>query len=382
MDDKRLAELGFDVERQKTAKKYSQEKLLVSVIESVFVIGILLLFAFSNFSSGLASWALGLANNSWFVVGLYMLPVMVFFSAFSLPFDYLRGYHLEHKYDLSNQNIGSWMMDQMKGFAISLIFGLVVVELIYFFLRTFPDYWWVFGWGFMTAFILFSAFIAPVLLLPLFFKSEELEDEELSAEIRELMQEAGVGISGIYKLMASEKTKKANAALAGLGSTRRVYLFDTLTENYGQDQILSIVGHEVGHHKYHHIPKLIFMNSGLYLASFFLADLVLGGLASSLGYSGISDIAFFPFFVLFIGLFSALVQPASNAISRVMENNADEYALDRVGKGESYARAFAKMTHQNLSVASPNPLVEFLLYSHPSPAKRVEKAHLWSSQPD
>src|SRR5262249_56776418 len=166
-------------------------------------------------------------------------------------------FRLEHRYNLSNQKLKPWLRDEVKGWLVGLGVATLLVELLYFTIRQFPLHWWFIAWGvFIGLFILFAQ-VAPVIFLPLFYKFQPLENEALRQRLVRLSEKAGTQVRGVYEWKLSEKSKKANAALTGLGATRRIILADTLLQNYSDDEIEPVLAHELGHHVHRHILKSI-----------------------------------------------------------------------------------------------------------------------------
>ncbi len=251
-----------------------------------------------------------------------------------------------------------------------------VLEVIYAALRAFPDTWWLWAAGFLLLFSILLTNLAPVLLMPLFNKFEPLGEEhtELVARLTRLVEEAGAPVRGVFKFDMSKRTKAANAALTGLGSSRRIILGDTLLQEFSPDEIETVLAHELGHHVNRDIPTGILIQGGITLTGLWLASLGLKAGVAVLGFQGVGDIAALPLFLLVMGAYGLLTMPLMNAYSRWREQRADEYALQLTHKGEAYASALTRLANQNLSEIEPEPWIEFLLYSHPSLGKRIKHA--------
>ena len=192
----------------------------------------------------------------------------------SFGLDY-SGFRLERRYQLSNQRLRAWLKDEAKSFLVTFVIAAVIVEMLYFAIRQFPEYWWLVAWAFFMGLFIAMAQLAPLILFPIFYKFEPLEDEELKSRLVKLSEQTGTRVRGVYKWHLSEKTKKANAALTGLGSTRRIILADTLLENYSNDEIEAVLAHELGHHVHKHILKSIGVQAGIALFGFWAANFVL-----------------------------------------------------------------------------------------------------------
>src|SRR5947209_2165505 len=193
---------------------------------------------------------------------IYLVLLLGISKALGIGLDYY-GFRLERGFKLSNQKFGSWLWDETKGFLVGLVLGTIVVELLYFTIRQWPQYWWMLAWVLFMGLFILLAQLAPVVLFPIFYKFEPLEDEELRRRLVVLGERAGTRVRGVYRWRLSEKSKKANAALTGLGNTRRIILADTLLDNYTPDEIEAVLAHELGHHAHKHILKSILVQAAI-----------------------------------------------------------------------------------------------------------------------
>src|SRR6266851_2954750 len=253
-------------------RKYNRIRRWLGIAE--FLVGLALLVVL--LMTGWTGWLRDLAyeggfQNYAFAVFIYVVILVLISKVLSLGMDYY-GYRLEQRYQLSNQKLRAWVSDEVKGFLVSCILAGLLVELLYFIIRQFPQHWWLLAWaGFLGVAVLLAQ-LAPVVLFPIFYKFEPLQDEELKLRLTRLGERAGTRVRGVYKWHLSEKSKKANAALTGLGNTRRIILADTLLQDYSADEIESILAHELGHHVHHHMLKGIVVNIGVTLLGFWAAS--------------------------------------------------------------------------------------------------------------
>jgi STE24 endopeptidase len=271
-----------------------------------------------------------------------------------------------------------WIWDESKGFLLSVVLGAVLVEMLYFIIRQFPEHWWVMAWlGFLGVAVLMAQ-LAPVVLFPIFYKFEPLQDEELKLRLVGLGERAGTRVRGVYKWHLSEKSKKANAALTGLGNTRRIILADTLLDNYSPDEIEAVLAHELGHHVHRHILKSIAIQAGVTLVGFWAANWALRYAVDRLHiYETLSDFANLPLLVLVFTVLSFLLMPALNAFSRFNERQADRYAFENIAGIGPFVSAMNKLAEQNLAERVPSRWVEWWFHSHPAIARRVAAAEVW-----
>ena len=366
----------IDPERQKRAKQYAGIKRRLMVVE-LAVGGIYTLaWLFFGWSHALKSGLLDLTTNVWLLVPGFALVFGGIYYLLTLPLSYYSGFILPHRFEQSTQDLRAWIVDQLKGLLVGGLLGGLLLEIIYFVLRTYPDNWWLWAAGILLVFNVILANLAPVILLPLFFKLEPLSEEraDLAERLIRLAEQAGTKVRGVFKIDMSRRTKAANAALTGLGNTRRILLGDTLLEAFSDDEIETVMAHELGHHVHNDIPIGIAVESALTLVGLYLASLVLDWGVTFYGFEGPGDIAGLPLFGLVVGLYGLITMPLGNAFSRWRERRADRYALEKTEKGQAYASALARLANQNLAEADPEPWVEILLYSHPALSKRIEMA--------
>ena len=344
-----------------------------------FAVG--LLFLIVLLATGWSGWLRDLAYH-WarqyysVAVFFYLFFLLAATKALSFGLDYY-GFLLERRYKLSTQRLRAWLWDEAKGFLVGLLLGVIIVELLYFTIRQFPQHWWVLAWVLFMMLFIALAQLAPVVLFPIFYKFEPLEDEDLRRRLTILSERAGTRVRGVYRWKLSEKSTKANAALTGLGSTRRIIIADTLLDNYSPDEIEAILAHELGHHVHRHILKSIFVQAGVTLIGFWAANRALNYAADHHMY-GISDFANLPLLVLVSSLLSVLLMPVLNAYSRFNERQSDQYAFDSISNVEPFISSMKKLAGQNLSEQTPSKWVEWLLHSHPAVSRRIAAAEAFA----
>jgi Zn-dependent protease with chaperone function len=206
----------------------------------------------------------------------------------------------------------------------------------------------------------------------------------LRERLTRLSERAGTRVRGVYEWKLSEKSKKANAALTGLGSTRRIILSDTLLEHYSDDEIEAILAHELGHHVHRHIMKSIFLQVGITFFGFWLVNQVLRFVIARNWFPVLDprlyDFANLPLIALVLTILGFLLMPALNAISRRHEREADRYAWENISAIEPFVSSMQKLADQNLDEREPSKFVEWLFHSHPSIGKRITAAQVWASQ--
>ena len=287
------------------------------------------------------------------------------------------GFRLERRFQLSTQKFRSWLWDETKGFLVGLVLAAIVVELLYFMIRQSPQHWWLITWALFMGLFILLAQLAPVVLFPIFYKFEPLDDEDLRRRLVLLGERAGTRVRGVYRWKLSEKSKKANAALTGLGSTRRIILADTLLDNYAPEEIEAVLAHELGHHVHRHILKSIFVQAGITFLGFWIANFVLHYAVDHHMFEELSDFANLPLLAITATLLSLLLMPALNAYSRFNERQADRYAFESIANVGPFISSMNKLAQQNLAERTPSKWIELLFHSHPAISRRVAAAEEW-----
>ncbi|MBI4535946.1 MAG: M48 family metallopeptidase, partial [Ignavibacteriae bacterium] len=292
-------------------------------------------------------------------------------SILTLPLGYYSGYLVEHRYNLSNQTFGRWAWERMKGTLVSLPLIVAVLVVLYFCLRTYGLWWWLPVSIVLTFFSVVLARLAPMLIMPLFYKFTPLPDGRLKERITTLCADAGVRILGIFSFNLSKNTKKANAGFTGIGRSKRIILGDTLMKDFSEEEIETVFAHELGHYTHRHI--LIGMLIGVIstFAGLYVAAQCYTWSLEWFGFSSITNLAALPLLALWLALFGLVTAPLGNIISRKHERQADAYAVTTTRNRSAFVSALRKLAATNLADPQPHPLIEFLFYSHPSITRRI-----------
>ena len=308
---------------------------------------------------------------------LLALILFGFLILITLPLDFYSSFVLPHHYGLSTQKLRGWFGDLIKGGALAGLLGLPLLVALYSALRFAPTTWWIWAAGGYILFTAILAAVAPVLLMPIFFKFKPLGEEhvELADRLIRLAQDAGTHVQSVFTFDMSRRTHAANAALVGLGRTRRILLGDTLLSEFTTDEIETILAHELAHHVHRDIPFSLLAQGLFSLVAFYLTGLSLDWAVAHSTLTGPAVPAGLPMRVLTLGVISFLTMPLTNAFSRWRESMADDYALKITRKPEPFASAMIRLANQNLAEADPQRWVVLLLQSHPPLSSRIEKAH-------
>ena len=366
------------------ARRYNRIRRWLGIADFVIGAAFMVVLLVTGWSGWLRDVALrrGFQNYT-LAVFVYLFFLLLIGKALGFGLDYY-GFRLERKFQLSTQKLRSWIWDEAKGFLVGLVLAGIVVELLYFMIRQSPQHWWLITWALFMGLFILLAQLAPVLLLPIFYKFEPLDNEDLRRRLVLLSERAGTRVRGVYRWKLSEKSKKANAALTGLGNTRRIILADTLLDNYAPEEIEAVLAHELGHHVHRHILKSIVVQAGTTLLGFWVANWVLHYAADHhmFNLEELSDFANLPLLALTATALSLLLMPALNAYSRYNERQADRYAFESIVSVEPFISSMNKLAQQNLAERTPSKWIEALFHSHPAISKRVAAAEAWRRAQD
>lgn len=358
-------------ERQEKAKDYARIMRQLSFFGLGLAVFLLLVLLLTPLSIGLRDL---LDFPQPLKVALYFATVMICFGIVFAPLSFYGGFVLPRRFGLLSQSLRGWLRDGVKEGVLGFLLGIGVMVFVYWLLGSFPELWWLLAAAFLILFTVVMTNLAPIIIVPLFYKLETIADEGLRERLVHLAERAQTRVRGVFTINLSSKATTGNAALMGLGNTRRIVIGDTILDRYSPEEIEVIMAHELGHHVHRDTAKFIAIQSATTVAGFYLAHLVLRSSVLWFGFDGIADVAAFPLLALVLGGFALLLEPLSNAYSRYLEGAADQYALNLTHNPEGFATMMTKLTNQNLSEAQPSRWVELLFYDHPPYFRRVARA--------
>ncbi len=373
-------QVELDLDRQQKAREYARIRRRLSFVSlGIGVVGVFILL-FTNLGIWLGDQLQTLSWQpiaGWFPIHIlvYFLILILAYEIITAPIAYYSGFVLPHRYGLSTMSLKSWLGDLFKGLVLGLVLEVLVIEFVYALLAFQPQTWWLWVALALLFFSVVMANLAPILILPIFYKFTPLPEGDLTKRLLALAERAHTRVRGVFTMQMSNKTTAANAALMGLGNTRRIVVGDTMLDRYTPDEIEVVLAHELGHHVHRDIWKLIISQSILMLGGLYLVNVVLHWVVETQHvYIGLADAATIPLLLALMGAFGLIVMPISNGFSRAIEYQADEYALQATRMVGPFKSAMTRLANQNLSDVEPSPVVEFLFHDHPSINKRLRHA--------
>lgn len=374
----------IDPERQQKARQYASISRRLWLVSTVLGAGYAVLWLLLGWSTAVRDWLGELwpaMQSPWLLVPAFVIVFGGALAILGFPLSYYEGFVLPHRFGQSTQSPRDWLGDQLKGLSIAAPIGLILVELLYLALRVTGAWWWAWAAAGLLVFNVLLTNLAPILIMPLFNRYVPLgaEHKDLEERLLKLAEKAGTKVNGVYQYDMSRRTKSANAAVTGIGNTRRIIIGDTLLNEFTPDEVEAVLAHELGHQVHRDILLYIGFGTAMTVLGLFLAAAVMNWAVAAFGFKGVSDIAAFPALGLVMGAYGTLTMPIDNAISRWREKLADEYSLQVTSKNEAFASAFARLANQNLGELEPEKWVVLMFHTHPPIGERIAMARGWKS---
>ena len=362
------------------ARRYHRLRFRLSAVELALTLGYLAALLATGASSALAAWSAALTPRWWLQIAIDVAVLAGAFRALTAPLAVVAGYWLPRRFGLLHQPFRGWVWDAVKASALGAVIGLPVVLVVYALLRTTP-WWWL--WSALALLVLGAllTLVAPVWLAPLFYRLTPLGEGSLRRRLVGLGERLGVPVIGVWVADQSTKSRTANAAVTGLGRTRRIILFDTLATGFTDDEVEAVLAHELAHHLHGDVWRGLAVQSAITVGILWLADHALRAGSAALGLAGPADPAGLPLFGLIVVGASLVALPLGNGWSRRVERQADDFALRATRAPEPFIGAMERLADLNLAERQPHRLKEVFLYSHPSVGRRIARAREFSRSP-
>jgi STE24 endopeptidase len=313
---------------------------------------------------------------------IYWAEYAVLVAILGFPLAVYEGFFREHKYGLATQTLGGWMGDQLKGLALSVVLGAIVVTALFGIVRRLPRTWWMWGAGVMLLFLIFILLIGPVYIVPIFNKVSRLDDPALTQRILRLARANGIPAKDVFKIDASRQTTRMSANVSGFGQTMRITLNDNLLRRGSPEEIDAVMGHEMGHYVLNHIYKGLLFFLVLIVVWFAALNWTLNWALRRWGarweIRGIGDTAVLPLVFLVTSLFFFVLTPVVNSYIRTQEAEADIYGINASRQPDGFAQAAIHLGEYRKM--NPGPLEEIIFFDHPSGRNRIHAAMQWKAE--
>ena len=364
---------------QPDAVRYHRWQFWLSCLGFLITVAYLWIFLSSGVALLVRDWLAASTRFWWLQIALALIVMGLGLRILTAPLSWAQGFWLPRRFGLLQQPFLSWAWDQLKGALIGGVLVLLATEIVYGLLRS-TQLWWLWAAGIFFIGYTILATVVPIWIVPLFYKLVPLQDAELRDRLLNLARQAGVPVVGVWVADQSRKSKTANAALTGLGRTRRILLFDTLVQHFTAEEVESVMAHEMGHHVHGDIWRGLIVQGVVSVATLWAANRLLRAGSERLGLDSPADPAGLPLLSLILIGLGLIAMPLGNAFSRWMERRADDFALAMTRAPQAFMSAMERLADLNLAERRPNRLKEFLFHSHPSIARRIARAHAWSAK--
>lgn len=335
---------------------------------------LLFLLLVTGFSAVLRNRAESLFKRSFARIAFYFFLFQLTVAVIQLPVKYYF-YRLDVAYGLSSQSLGAWLTDQAASFLLFTVILIPVVWLFYLFVNKSPKRWWLWSWAASIPLILLLNFIEPVLLEPVFNDFQPLRDQQLNRDILDMARQAGVPADQVYVADMSRQTNTINAYVSGIGATSRIVIWDTALSQLSREELLFVIGHEMGHYVKHHVLwslafSIVISFAGFWLL-FVLYNRTIRRWGKSLRLRSTADLAAFPLILLLLSMLMFASSPIEMAVSRMQERSADVFAMEIRGDGAAGISGFQKIAASSLADTNPPWIIHFFTGSHPTIMERM-----------
>ena len=358
------------------ALSYYRSGNVLWIVDNVWGLLVPAAFLFTGFSATMRGWSYRIGKKWFFAIALYFIVFSAVTFVLDLPRVYYEGFVREYAYGLSNQTFAKWASDQLTGLVVGIVGGVAFLWVPYLLLKRSPRRWWLYTGLAAIPFIVLVALVQPIWVDPLFNTFGPMKDRALEADILHLAERAGIEGSRVFEVAKSEDTKAVNAYVAGFGATKRIVLWDTIIAKLNRQQLLVVMGHEMGHYVLGHVWKQILILSSLIVVALYAVHRASGWLIAKhrarFGFEALSDVASLPLILILFGVASLVVTPVALAVSRHFEHEADRFGLEITRDNNAAATAFVTLQQENLGVPRPGPIYTWWRESHPPLGERID----------
>jgi Zn-dependent protease with chaperone function len=373
-DEQKTDDKRFEVQVTDEMRRHSRIGDTLYFVSTAWSFGVLVLILATGLSRRMRDAGARVTKKPFVLAMLYIALFTVAVAVLEFPLAYYGGFMVPHQFDLTDQSFGSWMGDMLKGLAVNLAIGSVIGALALLAIRKIRR-WWVVLWLATVPLIILVVVIQPIVIDPIFNKFEPLQDQVLKQKLLDLASRAGIEGGRVYQVNKSKQTKEMNAYVTGIGPTNRIVMWDTLLAKMNHDEVLGVMGHEMGHYVMNHIWKTLAFLLAISIPVFYLIHrLYEPGLRRwgiRWGVTEPGDPASLPWLLLIASAIGFLLSPVISGYSRSQEHAADVFALEVTHLNEPFATAFVKMAEDSKRDPSPHPFMKYWTYSHPPIAERI-----------
>jgi STE24 endopeptidase len=364
---------SIDEELLKNVSNYTMETTSFGIITSIFNDIIILLFFFGGILNVYNSWVASL-HFGFIVSGIIFFLLLVYTDMFlTVPFSLYQTFKIEKKYGFNTMTVKLWFVDLIKSILITTLLLTLIISIGLWIIDKSPFYWWFWIWCFFLIFSIFLMYISPYVIEPLFNKFSPVDDQEINAGIMELTKKVGLKVEKILKMDASRRTKHTNAYFTGIGRVKRVVLYDTLLNSLNKNEVLAVLGHELGHWKKKHVLKQLILVETISLIVLYLSFRIIQSNILLVLFNISVDTIFAKIIILFFlwTIVAFPFTPLFNLFSRSHEKEADVFACQLTGNKNAMISALVKLSKDNLSNLHPHPIYSIFYYSHPPVVERI-----------
>ena len=363
---------SLSLDNPASSDSYLKTKVVISIVNLGLTLIYLALLTFSSLKDPFISIS-SVAKNIYLQFLIFTFSIEVVFALVKFPLDYFAGFTIEHRFNLSTETFRKWLFRKLKAALVGSVLGAALLIVFFFLLVRYPGRWWLLFAAFYFLFQIAVAQLFPSVILPMFYKLKPLSDNLLHDRLRALVERFGYKMAGVFSFDLSRETRKANAAMTGLGKARKIIISDTLIENFSAGEIEVVMAHELGHLVKHHMIKGICVSGITGLVGFYVMARIYAGYASALTVP-LSSLTAIPFLALLLTIFGIIAMPFGNFLSRRIEHEADVFAIANTGMRTEFAESMRKLGKLNLTPENPPAWIEKIFFSHPSIGARIKAA--------
>ena len=373
----------FSPEEFVRGQAYAHGLYWLAAVGIILRLGFLLILVLTPVSATLRNLALRWCRGRLAAAtAIYLVLLVIGYELVMLPLRHYAGFVWQQAFRLSRQTPAGWFLDWGKSCLLLLALVVLLGSLLVALWRHSPNRWAVWAWGLCGVAIVLLVALLPIVIDPLFSTFHPLEDSALRQKVLTLAQRAGLSVSQVYVSDASSRTSVENAYFTGLGSTKRIVIYDTLLQHEDPDEIATVVAHEMGHWRHDDIWKGIGLSLLGLTVCFWCAARVLAwaGGGRRFHLTGPADMAAVPLVLLVFFVLNIVSLPLQNAISRTMERAADRTSLELTQDPAAFIRSEVQLARAGLSDLTPSRAIVFLLYTHPPTLDRIRMAERFAER--